>query len=165
MRNFRLQQLEATLCGVAVGMGLQVDTVHPYTARIDLNLCSGDYNTNKEWSVAFVCDALGLSFWPERSHHVADTIMLAYWFLSKKEGLKIVKPSDAQSPDTHWTPPERWTQYKAPNRGRPSSSSDQKGGGTLIPTDGSFTCVKQVRKHDRQHNRSEGSGGAVGNAH
>lgn len=158
LRNFKLHQVQMGIQGICVACKLPVTRVTPRKARTDLGICSGDYVLNKKLSIEFCKQKLGAEFSaivPALRNHVADTVMLAYWVLSKARGLKILENDQPQ--DSVWIPPERWTNH-APlhRRSSPPSPSEEGGGGSTTETC-NYVTVKQVRKQRGPRKQAQGS--------
>lgn len=158
-RNFNLHQFQIGVETVAMCKETNVERVCPRTARKDLGICSGNYDLNKELSIKLVEQKLGMQNWevaPKLFNHVADSIMIGWWFFSKKLGKTIIDPTDNdKSLNPVWIPPERWTKQSPPNRNvRDPSSIDITRSGQHPPEQRTYSTFKQVRRH-----KGRGSGG------
>lgn len=91
MMNFRLQQIDMGIRGLAIGLRKNLYTVTPKSVRLYLKTCTGDYNSNKREHVLY-CKARGLDFKdlpPMMRCHVADTVCNVFYYLSKNRGLRL----------------------------------------------------------------------------
>lgn len=161
MRNFKLHQIQMCLHGIAIGLRIPVHRVSPRKARTDLGICSGNYSLNKTLSIEYCAQKLGAEFTEQPANlrnHVADTVMLAFWLISKKLGLNI----DDTTQNSVWVPPKRWTNV-APLRGLGSPPPPpQKRRGRPAKKTLSNEPSEQVREHERQGEQTGRGSGDLG---
>lgn len=163
VRNFKLHQVQMGIQGMAIASKIPIVRVSPRKARTDLGICSGDYYLNKKLSIEFCKQKLGSEFTglpAALRNHVADTVMLAYWVISKARGLKILENDQPQ--DSVWIPPERWTNHTPLYRRSSSSSASEEGSGGSAEETRDHVPDKQVRKQRGSNKRPIGSSGELG---
>lgn len=145
-RNHKLHLVEATIKGMCIGAGIKCTSVSPYKARLDLGICSGDYNLNKKLSLEFCRYRLDNIVFKElavgQRHHVADCVVLATWLVLSKGTLVNGKSfSDFRKPC------ERRENLETPEGRRPPPPTNQEERSGYPEKDGDTITVKQVRKH------------------
>jgi hypothetical protein len=148
-RNFKLHQVQMGLIGLFAGKDITVHRVSPRKARTELGICTGDYNLNKKLSIEFCKQKLGSEFKElpyALRNHAADTVMLSYWFISKKLGMEILDPNNGEPQHHNWIPPERRNNVKALHRSRAPSSPSQEGSGGSAEEQRDDEAGQQVRK-------------------
>lgn len=150
-RNFRCQQFQLGVEVLAMTSHINLERVSPRGARTDLGICSGNYHLNKELSIEFVSQKLGTQDWkvpPDLLNHVADSIMIGWWFFSKKLGQTIRDPSNnGQSLNPVWIPPERWTKQSPPNRNvKNAPPLNNSGSRSESEQQRTYSTVKPIRK-------------------
>lgn len=165
MRNFKLHQIQMGIHGMCMGAGLSHTKVGPRKARTELGICTGDYALNKKMSIEFCTQKLGTEFTEVPAalrNHVADTVMLAYWLISKGLGLQVLDPNNGTTQNSVWIPPERWTNGKTLCRNTRSSSTDKKRGRRPARTPCLDVSCEQIREQPGQDEPTVGSGRELG---